>query len=216
MLPMPNKPKPVLPPGTGGIFSGISENLSFHASPESFIQSQILRYHNQNPQAVHKRSPVRSKILNRNVVIVSAYKHIKQILEDEHDSYEAVAPYMQFMQEFFPVPNLLLADGCPHQEMKCKWQPAVHRWSEDEDRHRRLLDLSLNFVAGIERNTPVDLYDTLKNFAWKLLLPEFISLDETDSVYQQYISLQGKLKGTRKPSHPRNLNGYDVKHLLTL
>ena len=212
---MPNKRKPVLPPGTGGIFSGIFENLSFHASPESFIQSQILRYHKHNPEAVQQRSPVRSKILNRNVVIVSAYQHIQHILDDGNDSYEAVAPYMQFMQEFFPVPNLLLTDGCPHQEMKSKWQPAVHRWSEDEHRYRRLLDSSLNFVAGIERNTPLDLYGTLKDFAWRILLPEFISLDETDSVYQQYISLQGKLKGTRKPSHPWNSGGYDMKHSLT-
>lgn len=212
---MVNKPKPVLPPGTGGIFSGISENLSFHASPESFIQSQILRYHNQNPEAVRKRNPVRSKILNRNVVIVSAYEHIKQILEDDSDSYETVAPYMQFMQEFFPVPNLLLANGCPHQEMKSKWQPAVHRWSEDEDRHPRLLDLSQSFVAGIERNIPVDLYDTLKDFAWKLLLGEFISLDESENVYKQYISSQGKLECTSRPSHPWNSGGYDMKHSLT-
>lgn len=194
---MTNKRNPVLPSGNAGVFTGISENFSFHASPESFIQTQILKYYQQHPGNAQRRTAVRAKILNRNVVILSAYDHVKQVLEVENEAealplYVAAAPYRQLMEDFFPSPNLLLKDGCPHHQIKVVWEAALQRL-ESEDHDKKLHDVSSIFVSNLKRNTPFDLYSSLKAFAWQLLLAHFLGLHEDDQNHREYIKLQEDL-----------------------
>ena len=126
-----NQPKspPQLPLGTTSTLRGITENFSFHASPESFIASRIQQWQQrQDPSVLDKRTPIRAKILNRNVAIISSYRQTQAILNADNDEdeeatgkqppYIASQAYHELMVEFFPPLNLLLSDGCPHRKMR--------------------------------------------------------------------------------------------------
>ncbi|KAK3716489.1 hypothetical protein LTR37_006385 [Vermiconidia calcicola] len=193
---MSKKPKPTLPNGGTSIFSGLSENLSFHSSPESFITGRILQYHKEHPEDVDRRVAVRAKILNRNVVILSSYRHIKQVLDagdnDEKPAFVAAAPYRRLMAEFFPSPNLLLEDGCPHRSMRTSWtEYARHLTSESVERN--LVHLTSQFLDTLPLNVPIDLYTTLKDLAWQLFLSTFLELENDNPIYDEYKSLQEDL-----------------------
>ena len=59
---------PVLPHGSPTTLSGLSETFSFHSSPQSFISSRILAFQASHPEFTQSRTPIRAKVLNRNVV----------------------------------------------------------------------------------------------------------------------------------------------------
>ena len=111
------KPSPQVPAGNSGILAGVSENFAFHSSPEAFLVARILQHHKDHPDKVRQRTPVRAKILNRNIVVFSSYHQVKEVLcrqqtdtsGDDAPSFVAMAAYRQLMQDFFPPPSKFVA-----------------------------------------------------------------------------------------------------------
>lgn len=190
-----SKPAPLLPAGNAGILTGIGENFGFHASPEVFLSSRILQYQLSNPHVVEGRHAVRAKILNRNVIIVSAYDQIKQVLAPQHDSetpYVAAAPYKQLMESFFPPPNLLLVDGCPHRDMRESWDRCAEHLVGEEI-VSTLTRIAEQYAQELSKAPSFDVYARLKDLAWQLFLRVFLDIGPGDESYPQYVSLQEDL-----------------------
>lgn len=199
-----------LPPGVSGVFTGINENFAFHASPENFIATRVGKYHRDNPEKASDRTCVRATMLNRNVAIVSAYRQVKEILEDDSGQnsddknqprFVATAPYKRLMEDFFPPPNLLLVDGCPHAQRKARWaadaQPLV-----TPNVQKGMESITTQFITRLTElggSQPVDLYATLKDLAWRLFLFVFLDLSPSSSSafseqeYKTYVELQETL-----------------------
>lgn len=194
---MTSKPPPTLPVGNAGTFSGITDNFSFHASPESFLSNYALRYQQDHPEHASKRLPIRAKILNRNVVVVSAYRQIIQVLDaeqdnQEHPSYSANASYKLLMDQFFPPPNLLLTDGCPHAKMKSEWSQYALNLETDAVQ-ANIKSIAGGFLSELPRDQSFDLYDKLKDLSWQLFLGTFLDLDQGDPEYAEIMGLQENL-----------------------
>lgn len=194
---MTEKPPPTLPVGNAGTFSGITDNFSFHASPESFLSNYALRYQQDHPEDASKRLPIRAKILNRNVVVVSSYQQIKQILDvdsddQEHPSYSANASYKLLMDQFFPPPNLLLTDGCPHAKMKSEWSQYA-RNLETGAFQTKMKSIAAKFLSDLPKGQSFDLYDKLKDLSWQLFLSTFLDLHQNDPEYAEIVKLQENL-----------------------
>ena len=166
---------PVLPYGSPSLLSAISETFSFHASPESFITSRVLAFRENNPSLEESRTPIRAKILNRDVAVISSYRHVVQILQDPVVSLQISAgnAYEELMAAFFPPPNLLLSDAPDHKTMKERWQtrmeglPSAFR--------SMIVDVTSNHFQVIEHGQSLDLYESMKTLSWKLLLCIFIA-----------------------------------------
>ena len=196
------KPPAQIPKGTSSLLSSASENFSFHSSPESFLESRILQHHKDNPEAVEKREAVRAKILNRDVVILSSYHQIRQVLDppknqrDDESGTEppfvAVAPYEQLMEPFFPPPNLLLSDGVPHDTMKASWQPCSHALASLAS-SPALKDLIRVHLESLPLSKPLDLYTMLKDLSWKISLFVFLDLQSADPRFDKLVKLQEDL-----------------------
>ncbi|GAB7360239.1 hypothetical protein MBLNU230_g7999t1 [Neophaeotheca triangularis] len=202
-----NKPPPQLPPGTSSMLAGMSENLSFHASPETFIANRALQYQQQNPEAVDKRTTIRAKILNRNVAIVSSYSQVQQVLDapdncaanerdqKKEDPFVATAPYRRLMVDFFPPPNLLLNDGCPHRSSKRRWKEASAPLSSASVSQRITARAGQLFQELLQASTEarVDLYSFLKDMAWEIHLDAFLDMQPDDPEYSDFVRLQEDL-----------------------
>lgn len=185
---------PVGPP-TNALRS-IPENFAFHTSPESFIASRIQQATEADPSLLSNRIPIRAKVLNRNVAVVSSYKQIQAVLdhadtESDVPPYEARSAYNELMRNFFPPPNLLLADGCPHRDMKKSWEDGFGAISSFRDvLNAVVLDvLSTKTSSNIE----VDLYAISKEISWRILLKLFLDLEPGDKLYNSVQSLQEEL-----------------------
>lgn len=199
-MPENNKPAPVAPRGNTSFFTGISENFAFHASPEAFLAHRIGEQYQNAASDADARPPIHVPLLNRNVVIVSAYRHIKEVL-DANDSgndekkpppFVAAAPYRQLMEPFFPPSNLLLADGCPHAKMRGSWEGGARRLLGDECKSN-LLATSIKFLKQLPNDTAFDLYAHLKTLAWQLFLGTFLDMSPSDPGYAEYVQLQENL-----------------------
>lgn len=195
------KPAPQLPHGTSSAIGGITENFAFHRSPESFILSRIDALKTTDPDLFETRAPVRAKVLNRNVAVISSYRQIKQVLQclqDESDckregepGFVAGEAYDELMAPFFPSPNLLLADGVAHAGMRGAWEG-------------RMAGLTQS-LAGIVKATSqehfraivgsgnIDIYQSMKTLSWKLLLGTLLNLAPKDREYTELEHLQEDL-----------------------
>ncbi|RMY71611.1 hypothetical protein D0863_05040 [Hortaea werneckii] len=194
------KPEARLPPGTSSFLSGASENFSFYSSPESFIINRILQYHKDRPEEVDKRTTVRAKILNRNVAVVSSYEQIKQVLEpsdgtvkeNQQPPYVAKAPYNRLMEPFFPPPNLLLKDGCPHQKSKDQWRQLVQPLSDQTVQEQTRSNIA-SFLQRVPLDAPLDLYATCKDLGWQIFLSTFLEIEPQTAEYNEVEKLQEDL-----------------------
>lgn len=194
------KPPPQVPKGTSSLLTSPTENLSFHSSPESFLASRILQHHKDHLEAIEKREPVRAKILNRDVIILSSYHQIRQVLDpasEESDGggdppFVAVAPYRQLMEPFFPLPNLLLNDGAAHSTMKTSWHPCSHALTSLAT-SPLLKDLIRTHLASLPLSQPFDLYTMLKDLSWQIYLTTFVDLSPSDPAFAKIVALQEDL-----------------------
>lgn len=198
------KPPPQVPKGTSSLVTGASENLSFHNSPESFLASRILQHHKDHPEAVQRRDPVRAKILNRDVIVLSSYHQIRQVLDPANDGddkddgkqkeppFVATAPYDQLMEPFFPPPNLLLNDGSSHASMKSAWQPCSHALASLAS-SETLKGLIRSHLESLPLDSPFDLYTMLKDLSWKISLSTFLDLSPTDQFFERIVKEQEEL-----------------------
>lgn len=188
-------PPPQLPAGTSFTLRGLSQNLSFHSSPEAFITTKVLEFQRAHPDLINSRAVVRAKILNRNVAIVSSHAQIQQVLCDRGDggepAYTASEAYDELMAPFFPSPNLLLADGMGHAQMREGW----------EQRMRELPSGLLEVVGEVTKvhlgsvpfDAEIDLYNWLKTLGWKILLGTFLGLKAEDTEFAEIEQLQEEL-----------------------
>ena len=179
---MASQPRlPVLPYGSPTTLSGLSETFSFHTSPEAFITSRVLAFQASNPFLADSRTPIRAKVLNRNVAVVSSHDHINQLLCDEANTSRLSAgkAYDDLMAPFFPPPNLLLADGTSHKPTKDAW---VSRMAPLPAEIQSLVqETLLSHFRDIPSESTVYLYESMKALSWKLILSIFMSSsDERD------------------------------------
>jgi len=204
---------PQLPQGESSIFSTLSQSLSFHSSPESFISARIqgsptLREH-LNTTAGATRKVARARILNRNVAVVTSYQHCKDILHAENgasqstafkaDSREkvdartfAVRPaYEELMSQFFPAPNLLLEDYPGHAAQRAQWDEQLSTFPADVAPLIR--DIASEHIESLGHGSQIELYDTMKDLSWKILIGVFLNLDHTSKTFSTVESLQETL-----------------------
>ena len=173
---MTSQPRlPILPYGSPTTLSGLSETFSFHASPEAFITSRVLAFQASNASLADSRTPIRAKVLNRNIAVVSSYDHIKQLLCDEANTSKLSAgkAYDDLMAPFFPPPNLLLADGPSHQPKKDTWVSRIA--SLPAETQSLVQETLFSHFRDIPSESTVDLYESMKALSWKLILSIFMS-----------------------------------------
>ncbi|KAI4190867.1 MAG: hypothetical protein LQ346_004841 [Caloplaca aetnensis] len=169
---------PVLPYGSPTTLSGISENFSFHSSPESFIIARVLAFQRAHPDLADCRTPIRAKVLNRNVAVLSSHDHVCQALCDESitSRLSSSQAYDELMAPFFPPPNLLLLDPPDHQERKRAW---LGRMAILNETIRPLVqDVVRDHFRSIPSGSLIDLYDSMKSLSWQILLSIFLRKDE--------------------------------------
>ena len=169
---------PVLPYGSPTTLSGLSETFSFHSSPESFITSRVLAFHKAHPDLAESNTPIRAKILNRNVAVISSYDHIRQILCDEKiaSSLSSSQAYDELMAPFFPPPNLLLLDPPDHHNLKQSWLQQMVFLNENIQPLVR--DTVLAHFLNIPSGSVIDIYESMKSLSWQVLLSVFIQKDQ--------------------------------------
>ncbi|MDI1486557.1 MAG: hypothetical protein OHK93_005788 [Ramalina farinacea] len=165
---------PVLPPGSSSILSGLSETFSFHSSPESFITSRVLAFRRSHPSLADSRTPIRAKVLNRNVAVISSYDHVRTLLCDEDVimNLSSSKAYDELMAPFFPPPNLLLLDPPEHGPRKAQWLESM---AELPDRiSKGVRSRTLSHFENIRSGSSIDLYDSMKFLSWDLILGIFL------------------------------------------
>ena len=202
---------PQLPHGTSTTLGGLSETFSFHSSPESFIASRVLAFQAANPEAFDTRAPVRAKILNRNVAVISSHAQISHILSStttvsgDVDKPVAVAAeaYEPLMAQFFPSPNVLLADGPSHRAMRSPWEG---RMKALDSPTRDIVSQATTKALKDVLNTEFDLYEFSKNFVWKILLGLFLNLNESDPEFIEIQNLQEDLLRGQFSLFPVSIN----------
>ena len=189
---MTSQPRlPILPYGSPTTLSGLSETFSFHASPEAFITSRVLAFQASNAPLADSRTPIRAKVLNRNIAVVSSYDHIKQLLCDEANisKLSAGKAYDDLMAPFFPPPNLLFADGSSHQPTKDAWVSKMA--SLPAEIQSIVQETLLSHFRDIPSGSTVDLYESMKALSWKLILSIFISSsDERDQAQKDAAEIE--------------------------
>lgn len=187
-----------LPVGNASILSGLSENFSFHSSPESFITSRILQHARSHPELVASRTVVRARILNRNVAVVSSHAQIQQVLSEDRTgetqpAYVASAAYDELMAPFFPSPNLLLADGSAHADMRHNWESRMAGLPSSVD--GSVASITREHLEAIPKGRAMgfDIYEYMKTLSWKILLGIFLQLRPDDSLFATVEGLQEDL-----------------------
>ncbi|KAI4253382.1 MAG: hypothetical protein L6R42_007605 [Xanthoria sp. 1 TBL-2021] len=170
---------PRLPYGSPTTLSGISENFALHSSLESFITSRTLASQKAYPHLADARSPIRAKVLNRDVAILSSYHHVRQILCDDtiRPCLSSSQAYDELMAPFFPPPNLLLLDPPDHRVRKQIW---LEKMSTLNSNIQPLIHCC---VLDHFRNTPsgslIDLYESMKSLSWRILLSTFLHREDS-------------------------------------
>lgn len=166
---------PVLPHGSSTILSGLSETFSFHSSPEAFITSRVLAFREFHPDLADSRIPVRAKVLNRNVAVISSYDQVQQVLcrLDVISSFGASQAYDELMAPFFPPTNLLLSDAPSHGPMKKNW--TARMGSLPENSRTLIQPIVHSHFQKIDSGAIINLYESVKTLSWKIILGIFLS-----------------------------------------
>ncbi|KAL8683899.1 MAG: hypothetical protein Q9186_000110 [Xanthomendoza sp. 1 TL-2023] len=169
---------PVLPYGSPTTLSGISENFSFHSSPENFITARVLSFQKAHPELADSRTPIRAKVLNRDVAVLSSYENVRQVLCDKTitECLSSSQAYDELMAPFFPPPNLLLLDLPDHPKWKDVWLARITTLNQEIRSivHRCVIDHFRSIPSG----SVVDLYDSIKSLSWHILLSIFLQKED--------------------------------------
>ena len=205
--------EPQLPQGAYSILSTLSQTLAFHSSPESFISSRVKQISNQPIEPSHSQQErpkvVRARILNRNVAVVSSYEACRDILRaasglpqstvraakagesiDKH-TFAVNPAYHELMADFFPPPNLLLEDHPGHEAKRADWEAQLSTFPDDivEPVRRIVSEYIKPWVGGLD----LELYESMKDLAWKILLGIFLQVTTGDKAFEQIEFLQETL-----------------------
>lgn len=208
--------QPQLPQGDFSVLSTLSQSLSFHSSPESFISSRIqyaaVQKAAQDEEQTDARATpkvVRARILGRNVAVVSSHQLCKDILsvgsrdpqatvkaaiEGEMigpSTFAAQPAYKELMADFFPPPNILLEDLPAHEQKRAAWNEHLEPFPENSTPIIR--QIVVEHISTWSHGRTIDLYDSLKNLSWKILLGIFLQLYPSDKKYNTVEGLQETL-----------------------
>ncbi|KAL9640454.1 MAG: hypothetical protein Q9164_000273 [Protoblastenia rupestris] len=166
---------PILPHGSPSLLSALAETFSFHSSPESFITSRVLAFRTSHPSLAESRTPIRAKVLNRNVAVISSYDQVKQLLCDEiiAANLSACKAYDELMAPFFPPPNLLLSDPPTHRSMKEIWSEKMAPLTQSIRSFAQTI--TLDHFRSVHSGSSIDLYENMKALSWNLILGIFLS-----------------------------------------
>lgn len=221
--------QPQLPQGDFSVLSTLSQSLSFHSSPESFISSRIQhaavqKATQKGEQAEAQAGPpvVRARILGRNVAVVSSHRLCKDVLSaGSRDSQttvtaaaegETIGPttfasqpaYKELMADFFPLPNILLEDLPAHEEKRNSWNE--HLESLPEDTAPVIRQIVAEHIGTLSHGYTIDLYDSMKDLSWHILLAIFLQLSPSDKQFGTVESLQETLLRGQFSLFPVSIN----------
>lgn len=136
--------------------------------------------------------------------MVSSYKDIQWILNHDRDAkgddppaFVASKAYHELMNDFFPPPNLLLADGCPHRGMRPRWDErmdSIHNTAFGETGTvSRIVRRFFEDRSRVPLDTPVNLYETMKTLSWQILLGMFLDLSPSEKLFAEFQRLHEEL-----------------------
>lgn len=222
--------QPQLPQGEFSVLSTLSQSLSFHSSPESFISSRIQHaaiqkadQHEGQAEARPAPQVVRARILGRNVAVVSSHRLCKDILGvgsgESQTTVAAAVPgetigpttfvaqpaYKELMADFFPPPNILLEDLPSHEQKRTAWNEHLEPFTEDSTSAIRQIvvkHITDNWVHG----QITDLYDSMKDLSWQILLGIFLQLGPSDKKFSTVEGLQETLLRGQFSLFPVSIN----------
>ncbi|RYO75176.1 hypothetical protein DL764_010570 [Monosporascus ibericus] len=207
-------PAPRLPAGgESSALSTIAQSLSFHSSPHSFLTARQQTV----DEAPEKSRPlvVRARILNRDVAVVASREHCVEILDVKvtssassqsaqksvvaarpgqnvgRGSFGVLPAYRELMADFFPQPNLLLLDAPDHEFRRRCWDDHMAKVCHDSSATIR--EIAVEEISSWQAGAEVDLYDRMKDLAWRMLLAVFLQLSRTDQAYQDVVAWQEEL-----------------------
>ncbi|MCJ1244425.1 hypothetical protein MMC30_001623 [Trapelia coarctata] len=221
--------QPQLPQGDFSVLSTLSQSLSFHSSPESFISSRIqhaaLQKAEQDEGQAHVRAGpqvVRARILGRNVAVVSSHQLCKDVLsvgsgisqstvtaavEGESigpSTFVAQPAYKELMADFFPPPNILLEDLPTHEQKRNAWNEHLQSFTEDSTPVIR--QIVVEHIGTWSNGGNIDLYESMKDLSWLILLGVFLQLGPKDKEFGTVESLQETLLRGQFSLFPVSIN----------
>ena len=206
---------PQLPSGDFSILSTLSQSLAFHSSPESFISSRAQAAASRraeqaaNEEVASPSKIIRARILGRNVAVVSSHQICEDILKagsGEHQSsvtatnkdqtisettFTARSAYFQLMSDFFPAPNILLLDKPEHHSKRKSWEDQLSCLPADTSQTIR--QMADDHFSGWNHGDSIDVYESMKDFSWRVLLQIFLQLSPDAELYSTIESLQETL-----------------------
>ncbi|KAK9321349.1 cytochrome P450 [Lipomyces orientalis] len=209
---MPKGTNPQFPPGDHSPLSTLSQSFSFHSSPESFLASRALRAASRGTLEEevfrHKQSVIRARILNRNVAIVTSRQLCEAILHAGSDhqsavtaaskgetigphSFAACPAYHELMAPFFPAPNILLMDFPDHKAKREAWNAQLASLPSASSAIIR--EIVNDHIGSWAHGSTIDLYDSMKDLSWRVLLGTFLQLGPADKAYSEITTLQETL-----------------------
>lgn len=198
---------PKLPAGgKSSRLSTISQSLSFHASPHSFLNASWT-----DPDATPESSvplAMRARILNRDVAIIVSYLHCREMLDAQESSQSSIVAaqvgqklgpssfgilpaYKELMADFFPQPNLLLLDAPGHKPRREAWED--HMANVKRDSSTMCREIAEHEISAWQPSDNFDLYDRMKDLAWKMLVALFLELRPPDPHYHDVVRWQEEL-----------------------
>ncbi|KAK9384283.1 hypothetical protein V1515DRAFT_624467 [Lipomyces mesembrius] len=167
---MPNNKYPLLPPGGDStIFSTISQSLSFHASPESFLSSRQITDERATKEIGSnlQSKVVRAKIINRDVAIVSSYRTCEDILKAADGITQSpVIPAQE--GEIISRSTFDVQRAYQHDTGGEKWNEHMSAVTNGSSTVIRVT--IAEDIATWSNGSTIDLYKTMKDLSWKILL----------------------------------------------
>lgn len=130
------------------------------------------------------------------MAVVSSHSQIKHVLsagreEESAPTYVANAAYSDLMSSFFPVPNLLLADGQDHKAMRRTWDQHMEQVTTDIS--ALVSQITKAHFEPLATDSEINLYESLKTLSWKLLLATFLGFEPSELTFSTLQGLQEEL-----------------------
>lgn len=99
--------------------------------------------------------------------------------EDKASNVSAGKAYDELMAPFFPSPNLLLADPPAHRPMKDAWKLRMNPLLEEVG--PKVQKTVVEYFTGFTSGSTIDLYESMKELSWRLILGIFTAASEEDA-----------------------------------
>lgn len=212
------------------MFTTLNQSLAFHQSPEAFISSRLQELSAKIPYSLPSKteeaSIIKASILNRQVHVISSYRICRDILKaDNLQSLESITAsssnrlgsdifsvgpaYRELMKDWFGEQSILLEDAHVHAQHKEAWKRQTASLPADLEPHIRRIVRDF-IISTFLPGKKIDLYETLKTLAWRLLLKAFLALDadEDNEIYEKIERAQETLLRGQFSLFPVSINAF--------